>query len=154
MSATPAAPPRSMPEVYPARRLIPAAWCYAVGMTLHGSDHLRRGLRMNRHDHAAWPGRVHVLLAGVTVAIAVFAVLVARSGHRLAPAGAAIIGLGSAATFLALHLAPGRGHVVDTFVDPMHGAQVGAWSWLTVFLGVSGCLMLGVAGLRALWQRP
>jgi hypothetical protein len=121
-------------------------------MTVHGSDHLRRGLGMDHHEPVPWPGPVQIVLTGATVAIAALAVLVTRSGHRLAPPAAAVIGLGSAAAFLVLHLAPRRGHLVDTFIDPQYGAHVGWYSWLTLSIGLAGCLILGLVGLRALWS--
>ena len=151
MSASLTSPARTPHPALRLFTLVPAAWCYAVGMTVHGSDHLIRGLRTDHHhDHAAWPGPVQVFLAAVTVVLAIGAVLIARSRHPYAPAVLAVLGIGSGLTFLALHLMPGWGHVVDTFITAGSGAHITGYSWVTMTIGVSGCFILGAAAVRTL----
>ena len=125
-----------------------AVYVFAIGLSVHGTDHLVRGLRTDNH-HAAWPGQIQVILAGGTVVISLFTIALVRSGHRWAPVGAAIIGFGAAATFLLLHMSPGWAPWIDTFMSPQSGAMVNDYSWVTAALGISSCMLLGVAGVLA-----
>lgn len=150
MSADVSAPERPTPVGMRLMQLTTAAWIYAFGMAVHGSDHAMRGFRTDDHDHAAWPGPVQVFLGFATLFFAVTAVLLARSGQRWAPIGLAVGGLGSGFTFLGLHLAPEWGHVVDTFPMAGEGAHITGYSWVTMVIGVAGSFVLGVAAVRAL----
>lgn len=125
-----------------------AVYVFAVGLSVHGTDHLIRGLGTDNH-HAAWPAHIQVILAGGTVLISLFAVALVRSGHPWAPIGAAVIGFGAAGTFLFLHMSPGWTWWIDTFFAPDSGAQVTGYSWVTATLGISSCVLLGVAGVLA-----
>ena len=133
--------------------MVNAAWAYLIGMTIHATDHLYRGMTGDSM-HASWPDWLQDVLAVVAVALPAAMLLFVRSGHSRAPLVAAVVGLGSAGVFFALHALPSWGPFTDSFVDPMHGAQVSWYSWATVVLGVGGSLVLGIAGTKELRHQP
>ena len=129
------------------RSLRYAAFGYAIGMVVHGSDHAFRGLTGDNH-HAAWPGSVQIVMATLTLAISALILALVLSGHRHAPVAAIVIGFGSAAVFLLIHTLPAWGFN-DSFVSPESGARVTAFSWVTAAMGIAAALWLGLVGVRA-----
>lgn len=131
------------------RALVLSGWAYLIGMSIHATDHLYRGLTGDSM-HASWPDWLQDSLSVVAVLLPLGVVILIRSGHRLAPLVASVVGLGSAGVFFVLHALPSWGPFTDSFVDPMPGAEVSWYSWATVVLGVGGSLILGVVGVREL----
>jgi len=126
------------------RSMTIAMIAFAAAFTLHGIDHLRRGM-------AASPPSVMVggMLQGVFVAVAV--VLVVRH-HRLASQAAVVVGFGSAALFTYAHLLPTflPGYQ-DSFTS---GPRINVtwFSWVTAVAEIGTGLILGYVGLHA--RRP
>ncbi|MEV6340474.1 hypothetical protein AB0M12_37850 [Nocardia vinacea] len=129
-------------------RLKHAACGYAIGMVVHGGDHAFRGLTGDTH-HATWPGSVQLVMATLTLVISAFTVVLAFSGHRYASAAAMVIGFGSAAVFLLIHMLPGWGAFNDSFVSAPSGSRITPFSWVTAVVGISASVALGLAGVRA-----
>ena len=126
------------------RSLTVAMITFAAAFTLHGIDHLRRGM-------AASPPAIMVggVLQGFFVAVAV--VLIVRR-HRLASRAAIIVGFGSAVLFT-------YGHLLPTFLPGYQDSftsgpriNVTWFSWLTAVAEIGAGLILGYVGLRA--RRP
>lgn len=124
-----------------------AAFGYAIGMAVHGSDHALRGLTVDHH-HAVWPGGVQIVMAMLTVALSALILTLVLSRQRRAPIAAIVIGFGSAAIFLLIHMLPAWGYN-DSFVSAGSDARITAFSWVTAVVGISAALLLGFAGLRA-----
>lgn len=126
---------------------IPAA-AYAATMVIHGGDHALRALPAAHPSghHAAWPAGVQVAAAVLTVVIsAVLLRLVLTASRHAAPA-AMVVGFGSAAVFLGVHLLPQWCAITDSFVS--EGSSASAFSWATAIAGISAAFWLGIAGLR------
>ncbi|WP_280424733.1 hypothetical protein [Nocardia carnea] len=124
-----------------------AALSFTVGMTVHGVDHAVRGFTGDDH-HAAWPGSLQLVMAALTVVVSAVALVFAFRGGRSGALIVSVIGFGSAAIFLVIHLSPAWG-INDSFVEADAGARVTAYSWVTATLGIAGALALGVAGACA-----
>lgn len=120
------------------RRLLVPTLGFGAAQILHTLDHV---LRQDR----SLPTEINVVgLAGLA-GTAILLILV-LSGHRLAPLGAAIVGLGNAAGFAAVHLAPHW----SAFSDPYPDLGLDAVSWASLALAIAAALWLGSAGLRAM----
>lgn len=132
--------------------VVVAAWAYLIGMTIHASDHLYRGLTGD-DMHSSWPGWLQVALSVVAVGLPVATLLYVRAGRTGAAALSTVVGLGSAGVFFALHVLPSWGPFTDSFVDPQSGAQVNWYAWVTAAIGIGGSLWLGISGL-VLLRRP
>lgn len=126
-----------------------AAWAYLLGMTIHASDHLYRGMTGDSMN-ASWSDWLQDSLAGVAVLLPLAVLIFIRTGHRRSPLVAAVVGIGSALVFFSLHVLPSWGPFTDSFVDPMPGAQVNWYAWTTAALGIAGSLFLGIAGIARL----
>ena len=137
--------PRSPAQTKTGRFLKYAAFCYAVGMIVHGSDHLLRGLTGDDRQ-ASWPGAVQIVMAALTVGVSALAIAVALSDCRHAAVASMIIGFGSAAVFLAIHVLPSWASFTDSFVSAEAGARVSDYSWITASFGISAAFVLGLAG--------
>lgn len=108
---------------------------FFLAFTIHGLDHLRRGLDV-----------VHpsVLLGGTLQGIfALFVLATVLGGHRAAPMLAMVLGFGSAILFTSAHLLPHWSPNSDSYIDPAPGAGVTLFSWVTAVLEVGMSLLLG-----------
>jgi hypothetical protein len=130
------------PDLLATRRSMTVAMiAFAAAFTVHGIDHLRRGM-------AASPPSIMIggMLQGVFVVTAV--VLVARH-HRWAPQAAIVVGFGSAVLFTYAHVLPTflPGYQ-DSFTS---GPRINVtwFSWLTAVGEIGAGLVLGYVGLRA-----
>ena len=128
------------------RSLTVAAIAFAAAFTLHGIDHLRRGM-------AASPPSIMVggMIQGLFVVAAV--VLVLRR-HRRAPEAATVVGFGSAVLFTYAHVLP---TFLPSFQDSFtSGPRINVtwFSWLTAVAEIGAGLALGYVGLRARRSRP
>jgi hypothetical protein len=126
-------------------RLRWAAVFFAVALTLHTADHLRRGMDV------VPPA---VITAGMIqgVAAAITVVLVFR-GSRWAPHAAILVGFASAVGFTAAHLLPTFGAFSDSFIDAAPAAGVTWFSWVTAILEILADLLFGAAGVAVLAAR-
>src|SRR5271156_4336721 len=127
------------------RFVIWAALAFAAAFSLHGIDHLRRGM-------AASPPSIMIggMIQGLFGVAAV--VLVLRQ-HRWAFEAAIVVGFGSAALFIYAHLLPTfLSGYQDSFTS---GPRINVtwFSWLTAAAEIGSGLVLGYAGLRARNQR-
>ena len=118
-----------------------AAIAFAAAFSLHGIDHLRRGM-------AASPPSVMIggMIQGVVVVAAV--VLVLRQ-HRWASAAAIVVGFGSAALFTYAHLLP---TFLPSYQDSFtSGPRINVtwFSWLTAAGEIGTGLVLGYIARRA-----
>jgi hypothetical protein len=119
-----------------------AAGIYAIGLTVHTADHLRRGLGVVTH-HVFWAGNVSTVI-GVTAVVLIF------MGHRLAPLAAVWAGFPIAVGVAAVHLLPQWSTALS---DPFPGGAVngvGPLSWFAVLVEVAGAAAVGVLGWRML----
>lgn len=123
----------------PADRLLKAAArYYAAAFLLHTGDHLRRGVDAVTPE-VFWAGMV----ASVVAMVAIVLVL---SGHRLAPQIAVMAGFPLALGYAAVHLAPRW----SAFSDPFPGGGVDAVSWAAALIEIAGAFALGATGAYAL----
>jgi hypothetical protein len=123
-------------------RLRWAAIFFAIALTLHTADHLRRGM-----DVVPPAVMTAGMIQGVAAAITV--VLVFRR-NPWAPHAAVLIGFLSAVGFTAAHLLPTWGAFSDSFIDAAPAAGVTWFSWLTAILEILGDLLFGAAGVAVL----
>ena len=123
------------------------AVAYGATMVLHGADHAVRGFTAD-HRHTGWPGGVQVAAAVLTLAISALLLRLVLTAYRHSDVAAIVIGFGSAALFLVVHLLPQWITFIDSFATTDSGAQVTAFSWITAVAGISAALWLGIAGLR------
>ena len=125
-----------------AQRFMTAAMiAFAAAFTLHGIDHLRRGM-------GASPPSIMIggTLQGLFVVVAV--VLVLRR-HRWASPAAIVVGFGSAVVFTYAHLLP---TFLPGFQDSFTSGpriDVTWFSWLTAVAEIGTGLLLGYVGLQA-----
>jgi hypothetical protein len=128
-------------RAHPDRFLLWAGVAFAVGVAVHGSDHLRRGMMTSPISIMAGGG-VQTLL----VAVAVVMVL---THQARAPQAAIVVGFGSAAVFSYAHLLPTfwPGYQ-DSFISLPH-TNVTWFSWLSAVAEIGAGVVFGVAGIRA-----
>jgi len=128
------------------RRLTVATIAFAAAFTLHGVDHLRRGM------HASPPAvMIGGYIQGLFVVLAV--VLVLRT-HPRAPEIASAVGFGSAALFTYAHVLP---CFLPTLQDSFtSGPRINVtwFSWLTAVGEIGTGLILGYVGLKTRRKRP
>lgn len=129
--------------------LVLGGWAYLLGMSVHATDHLYRGITGDDRT-ASWPGTLQVALSVVAVALPVATLLFIRTGHRRAPLAGTIVGFGSAVVFFSLHVLPSWSPITDSFIGAGSGAQVTEYSWITAGIGIGGSNLLGLAGALAL----
>ena len=117
-----------------------------AAFTIHGIDHLNRGL----HFESALIlvlGTVQSLLVGLAVAL-----VIAR--NRWAAAAAVVVGCLNATGFTVQHLLPDWfGSLSDSFIDAPPARHVTAWSWLFAVLDVVAAIAFAVAGAVELTRR-
>ena len=123
------------------RSMTLAMIAFVAAFTLHGIDHLRRGM-------APSPPSIMIggTLQGLFVAVAV--VLVSRR-HRLAPQAAIVVGFGSAVLFTYAHVLP---TFLPSFQDSFtSGPRINVtwFSWLTAVAEIGAGLVLGYVGMQA-----
>ena len=126
-------------------RLGYAAVFFAVALSMHTADHLRRGM-----DVVPLAVFTAGMIQGVTAVIAV--ILVFR-GSRWAPHAAILVGLASAVGFTAAHLLPTWGAFSDSFIHAAPVEAVTWFSWVTAILEILGDLLFGAAGIAVLMAR-
>ncbi len=126
-------------------RLRWAAIFFAIALSLHTADHLRRGM-----DVVPPAVMTAGMIQGVAAAITI--VLVVRRS-RLAPHAAVLIGFVSAAGFTAAHLLPTWGAFSDSFIDAAPAAGVTWFSWVTAIAEILADLVFGAAGAAVLATR-
>jgi hypothetical protein len=118
-----------------------AAIAFAVGLGIHGLDHLRRGM-------SASPPFIMIggMIQGLFVAVAVVLALTRR---RRAPEAAIAVGLGSAVVFTYAHLLPTflPGYQ-DSFISPPH-INVTWFSWFSALTEIGTGIVFAIAGIRA-----
>ena len=114
-----------------------AAIAFAIGFSVHGLDHLRRGLD-------ASPSRV-ITIGTVQAVLAVVAIGLALTEHRTAPSAAMFVGFGSALLFTYGHLLPIS---LDSFVSGPQ-THVTWFSWATAVAEIGTGILFGIAGVRA-----
>lgn len=122
-------------------RLLPwAAIAFVIGFSLHGVDHLRRGMSASPPFITAG-GMVQGLLVVVAVAMVVMS-------RPRAPLSAILVGFGSALVFTYAHLLPTflPGYQ-DSFVSPPR-INVTWFSWFSALAEIGTGLIFGIAGLR------
>ncbi len=112
---------------------------YALGLTLHTVDHLRRGLDVLT-PQVIWAGNLSTAI-GITV------VTLVLLGNRHAPLLAAVTGLPIALGVAAVHLLPKWSALSDTF-EGARNTGVSPLSWTVVLIEIVGALAMGVVGFR------
>ncbi len=130
------------PDLLATRRALTVSMLvFAAAFTVHGLDHLRRGM-------AASPTSIMIggTIQGLFVVVAVALVL---RRHRQACQAAIAVGFGSAAVFTYAHLLPTflPGYQ-DSFTS---GPRINVtwFSWLTAVAEIVAGLALGYAGMQA-----
>lgn len=118
---------------------------FAVAVTVHGADHVRRGI--DSISSTVFGAGTLQYAAGAVAVVLVF------RRHRLAPAAAAIVGLQSAVGFTAAHLLPHWSALSDPFVGSAVGPHVTAFSWFTALFEIAADLAFGIVGLQLLRNR-
>lgn len=117
-----------------------AAVAFAIGFTVHGLDHLRRGM-------SASPTFIMVggMVQGLFVVLAVAMALTRRTS---APLAAIMVGFGSALVFTYAHLLPTilPGYQ-DSFVSPPH-INVTWLSWFSALAEIGTAIVFGLAGIQ------
>ena len=118
---------------------------FAMALSLHTADHLRRGMEVV-------PPAVMIagMIQGVAAAITVGLVFL---GNRWAPHSAILVGFLSAVGFSAAHLLPTWGAFSDSFIDAAPTAGVTWFSWMTAIAEILADLLLAGAGAAALVAR-
>ncbi len=117
-----------------------AAVAFAIGFTVHGLDHLRRGM-------SASPTFIMAggMVQGLFVLLAVAMVLTRRAP---APPAAIMVGFGSALVFTYAHLLPTvlPGYQ-DSFISPPH-INVTWFSWFSALAEIGTGIVFGLAGIQ------
>ena len=128
----------------PEQRLRWIAVVFLVAVTVHGADHVRRGMDVVT-TQVMWAGSIQYLLAVIAV------VLVYRR-HPWAPLAAIAIGFASAIGFSAAHLLPHWSSFSDSFTGSRVAPNVNILSWTTAVFEIGADLAFGWAGVRVLQE--
>ena len=130
------------PQGNPNQFLRWAAIAFAIGFSLHGVDHLRRGMSASPMFIMIGGG-----VQGLFVVAAVIMVLTHRARASLA---AIVVGFGSALVFTYAHLLPTfwPGYQ-DSFISPPH-INVTWFSWFTAVAEIGTGIVVGFAGIEAM----
>jgi hypothetical protein len=118
---------------------------FAIALSLHTADHLRRGM-----DVVPPAVMIAGMIQGVAAAITVGLVFL---GNRWAPHSAILVGFASAVGFSAAHLLPTWGAFSDSFIDAAPAAGVTWFSWITAIVEILADLLLAGAGVAVLIAR-
>jgi hypothetical protein len=128
------------------RALQVTAMALVAVFTIHGIDHLHRGL----HFESALIlvlGSVQSLLLGLAVVLVI-------TRNRWAAATAVVVGCLNAAGFTVQHLLPDWfGPLSHSFIHAPPDRLVTAWSWLFAVLDVVAAIAFAVAGAVQLTTR-
>ena len=128
------------------RALEVTALALVAAFTIHGIDHLTRGL----HFESALIlvlGAVQSLLVGLAVVLVIVR-------HRWAAAAAVLVGSLNATGFTVQHLLPDWfGPLSDSFIHAPPARHVTAWSWLFAVLDVVAAIAFAGAGAAELTTR-
>jgi len=128
------------------RRLTVTTIAFAAAFTLHGVDHLRRGM------HASPPAvMIGGYIQGLFVVLAVALVL---RNHPRAPETASAVGLGSAALFTYAHVLPCFLPALQDSFTSGPRINVTWFSWLTAVGEIGTGLILGYVGAKTRRHRP
>ena len=119
-----------------------SAVVFMVAVTVHGADHLRRGIDVVTTQVLS-AGTIQFLLALITV------VLVYRR-HPWSPYAAIALGFSSAIGFTAAHLLPHWSSFSDPFIGRHVAPNVTGLSWATALFEIGADHAFGWAGVRAL----
>jgi hypothetical protein len=117
---------------------------FAIALSLHTADHLRRGMDV------VPPA---VMIAGMIQGVAAITVGLVFLGNRWAPHSAILVGFASAVGFSAAHLLPTWGAFSDSFIDAAPAAGVTWFSWITAIVEILADLLLAGAGVAVLIAR-
>ncbi len=119
------------------RELIVGNLLLVALLVVHTLDHLLR-------QEAPVPSATASAgLAGFVAAV--FALGLALSGHRLAPGFTALVGLATAAGFVAIHVFPEW----SVFSQPYADIEVDGISWAAMIVPALAAAVVGTIGLRA-----
>jgi hypothetical protein len=119
-----------------------SAVVFMVAVTVHGADHVRRGIDVVT---------TQVLSAGtIQFLLAVVALVLVFRRHPWAPAFAIALGFQSAIGFTAAHVLPHWSAFSDPFTGSPVAPNVTALSWATAVFEIGADLAFGWAGVRAL----
>jgi cyanate permease len=128
------------------RALRVTALVVVAAFTVHGIDHLHRGLHLESALIVVL-GTVQSLLLGLAVALVI-------TRNQWAAAAAVVVGCLNAAGFTVEHLLPDWfGPLSDSFVHAPPDRHVTAWSWLFAVLDVVAAIAFAVAGAVELTRR-
>ncbi len=122
-------------------RLAAAILSLLALLVLHALDHSLR-------QEAKVPAEASTGAAVAFVA-AVAALALALAGSRLAPLAAALVGLGTAAGFVAVHVLPEWSAASQPYAD----IDADALSWVAMLVPALAAAGVGVLGLRSLRRR-
>ena len=125
----------------------PLKYCalfYALGLALHTSDHLRRGLDVVT-PQVQWAGYVSTTIGLTAVALVLL-------GNRYGPFAAALAGIPVAFGVAAVHLLPHWSALSDAFPGA-HATGVTALSWSVVLIEITGALAMGAVGAAICLRR-
>ncbi|MEV0708056.1 hypothetical protein [Nocardia aurea] len=115
---------------------------FAIALTVHGADHLRRGM-----DTVSM---LVMALGTIQMVLAIATIVLVFTRHRWAPTAAISIGFASAAGFTVVHLLPDWfGPLSDSFIAAPSAARVIGFSWFAAIFEIVADLAIAVAGLRA-----
>ena len=124
------------------QRLRRTAVVFIVAVTVHGADHVRRGVGVVT---------TQVLSAGtIQYLLAVIALALVFRRHPWAPVVAIALGFASAIGFTAAHVLPHWSSFSDPFTGSPVAPNVTVLSWATAIFEIGADLAFGWAGLRAL----
>jgi hypothetical protein len=129
----------------PEQRLRWIAVVFLVAVTVHGAEHVRRGMDVVTTP-VMWAGSIQFLLAVIAV------VLVYRR-QPWAPLAAIAIGFSSAIGFSAAHLLPHWSSFSDSFTGSHVAPNVSVLSWATAVFEIGADLAFGWAGVRVFQDR-
>jgi Na+/proline symporter len=127
------------------QRLRWIAVIFLAAVTVHGADHVRRGMDVVT---------TQVMSAGsIQFLLAVIAVVLVYRRHPWAPLAAIAIGFASAIGFSAAHLLPHWSSFSDSFTGSHVAPNVSVLSWVTAVLEIGADLAFGWAGVRVFQDR-
>ena len=119
------------------RMLVPANVLLLGLLVIHALDH---ALRQDASVAAAGQA-----LGAAGMLAALLSLGLAARASRLAPLATAVVGLSTAAGFVAVHLLPEWG----PFSQPYQGLGVDGVSWIGMLVPMIGAALAGAIGLRA-----
>lgn len=122
-------------------KLLLAAVALLALNVVHALDHI-----VNQDQGLAAVG----FIGGFGVGVALIAVVLAAIGSDVAAPYLVIVGFGTAAGFVLVHLAPHWGPVSDPYYD---AARVNALSWVVLMLCIGISIAVAMVGVESRRQR-